>query len=502
MCATVSRRSRVSPMMSDPQRLHPAAILILAIRVARQLLLPLLAPVVLSLFGRGLSALDLGFLLLIGGALGLLLILSIGWGILYWRRYTFRVTNNELQIEQGVVFHKRRTIPRERIQAIDFVEGIMHRLFGLVAVRVQTAGGPGPGFSLIGIARSDADLLRRELSIRPGSAPIADETEVEGESPIPEPIRVLPMSQLVLAAITSGGIGIALPLIASGMSILNNAMREVDLFDVVTAVFGGTSWWSVALFVLLAAWVLSIAGTILAHAGFTIRRVDDNLQIERGLIEKRRATVPLNRIQAIRIIDGVLRQPFGYVMLKVESAGYGQESGESTVLYPMIRRSEVQDFLNDTVPEFACFPNEFSRPPRRAARRYITRMLIVGLLVTAIVAGIFYPLGLWAFATLPLFGVFGWLRYRDAGWALDGEILILRYRSLARSTAIVPKRRIQSSDVTQSILQKRASLGNISTTVASGSSGSTFTVLHLDKTIADQLFTWTGRWGRREETIP
>jgi putative membrane protein len=504
--------------MSEPQRLHPAAILIMAIRVSRQLVLPLMAPVFLQLLNQGLDALSYGFLILLIAVLSLLVILSAGWGFLYWQRYTFQVINNELHLRQGIVFRKQRTIPRERIQAIDFVEGVLHRIFGLVAVRVQTAGGSEPGFSLIGISRADADALRHELSLRPAqvhevheSGMVTDEEldpeaapSVSAQTADPEPIRKLSFNQLLVAAATSGSIGIALPIVASGISILNNAMPNIDLFEVGTTLFGGVSWWSIALFVLLAAWILSFFGTILAHTGFKITRTDDNLLIERGLIEKRRATVPLNRIQAIRVIDGVLRQPFGYAMVKVESAGYGEEAGESSVLFPMLPRSEVNAFLNDAVPEFDWNPPLFERPPRRAARRYITRMTMTGLVVSAIVIAIFYPIGLWALASLPFFAMFGYLCYRDAGWATTSDTLVMRYRTLARSTAIIPKRRIQSSDVTQNILQRRASLGNISATVASGVSGATFSVIHLDKGIADQLFAWTGRGRiiRRQPNIP
>ncbi len=493
--------------MSEPQRLHPAAILIMALRVSRQLVLPLMAPFVFSLLSQGLDAISPVMLFLLIGAVTLLILLSAGWGFLYWQRYTFQVVDNELHLRQGIIFRKQRTIPRERIQAIDFVEGVMHRIFGLVAVRVQTAGGNEPGFSLIGISRSNAEALRDELSLRPSQvrevegAGLAASDDLDGTETATQAetaaesglLRKLTPQQLLVAAATSGGIGIALPIIASGMSLVNNAMPNNDLFELATSVFGGVSWWSIALFILLAAWVLSFVGTILAHAGFTIRRSDDNLLIERGLIEKRRATVPLNRIQAIRVIDGVLRQPFGYAMIKVESAGYGEDASESSVIFPFLPRSEVAAFLNEAVPEFAWDPPEFSRPPRRAIRRYITRMTLVGLALSAIVIAIFYPLGLWALASLPFFAAFGYLCYRDAGWAISDGTMVMRYRTLARSTAIIPKRRIQSSDVTQNILQRRGSLGNINATVASGVSGATFSIMHLDKGVADQLFAWTGR---------
>jgi putative membrane protein len=62
---------------------------------------------------------------------------------------------------------------------------------------------------------------------------------------------------------------------------------------------------------------------VLAHAGFTLSREGDFLYVKRGLLERREATIPLARIQAVRISEGVLRQPFGLASLRVESAGYG-----------------------------------------------------------------------------------------------------------------------------------------------------------------------------------
>ena len=85
---------------------------------------------------------------------------------------------------------------------------------------------------------------------------------------------------------------------------------------------------------LLLAWFLAIAGTVLAYNGFTLSREGDFLYIKRGLLERREATIPLSRIQAIRITEGILRQPFGLAALRVESAGYGEDAGVSTMLFP------------------------------------------------------------------------------------------------------------------------------------------------------------------------
>src|SRR5690606_39347729 len=56
-----------------------------------------------------------------------------------WLRYTYRVEDMELRIEYGLFVKKKRYIPFDRIQSLDFSEHILHRPFGLVKVKVETA---------------------------------------------------------------------------------------------------------------------------------------------------------------------------------------------------------------------------------------------------------------------------------------------------------------------------------------------------------------------------
>src|SRR5690606_41338100 len=46
-----------------------------------------------------------------------------------------------LHIEYGLFVRKQRFVPFERIQSIHMTEGILHRLFGVVKLEIETAGG-------------------------------------------------------------------------------------------------------------------------------------------------------------------------------------------------------------------------------------------------------------------------------------------------------------------------------------------------------------------------
>ncbi|WP_368731600.1 PH domain-containing protein, partial [Pseudomonas sp. 2822-17] len=58
-----------------------------------------------------------------------------------WVTFKYQVVDNELQVRQGLIFRKRRYIRQERIQSIDLNAKLIQRLFNLVEVKVETAGG-------------------------------------------------------------------------------------------------------------------------------------------------------------------------------------------------------------------------------------------------------------------------------------------------------------------------------------------------------------------------
>jgi putative membrane protein len=96
----------------------------------------------------------------------------------------------------------------------------------------------------------------------------------------------------------------------------------------------------------------------------------------------------------------------------------------------------------------------------------------------------------WGYAPLlwvPLEIIFGWLGWRDAGWALNDQVLMLRSRNAARSMLITPRRRIQYRATTANPLQRRVSLATLHVAVASGGLGGHYALQHLDATTCAEL---------------
>lgn len=342
-------------MNSEPRHLHPAAMVVEGIRAVRgwasAAAIPGLAALLGGLSWWVLALLLLGILLLIFGA--------ALWGFLSWRATVYWVSGGAFHLRSGVLQKKERTIPLEHVQSVDTVQGILQRLFGVVEVRIETAGGGSsePDASLPAVSRKAADELRRELGGERREPEAAD-------VPLPRVIRRLSTRELLVAGATSGQIGPAAALVGAASQFfdeLYDRFLSEEAARSLLEALAPHAFAAAALLLLgvgLLAWLLAIAGTILAYAGFTLFRSPDgrNIHISRGLLNRYEATIPVARIQAVRVVEGVLRQPFGLASLRVESAGYGRDEGVSTTLFPMLPRREAAALLAAVDEELAADP--------------------------------------------------------------------------------------------------------------------------------------------------
>jgi putative membrane protein len=121
---------------------------------------------------------------------------------------------------------------------------------------------------------------------------------------------------------------------------------------------------------------------------------------------------------------------------------------------------------------------------------------LVLISAAALLSSLVFDLAAWVFAALLLLlpaALFGWLRYRDAGWTLEADRLVVRSRFLGRTTAIAPRRRLQSRTTLRSPFQRRVSLATFEAQVASGGGGAELRVTDLGADAADALIENLGR---------
>lgn len=466
-------------MSSEPQKLHPAAIGVLALGALRDAALPIIVLLFTAVAGDGLDAgaLERGAAYLVLGVAAASLA-----GFMRWRSTSYTVDEHGVHWESGIVRKKQTTVPLDRIQGLDTVAGPVQRLFGVVAVHVQTAGGGAKGEVVLDAVGAAAVERLRE-AVR-GRRP-----EVVEDAPAGRDLaeRRLSRRDGLITALTAGQLGVILPSLAVAFQLFTNIFQNEQGVEEASRLAPDTlGGWELAIGALiLAAWAISVAGSLVAFAGFTVTRDGERLRIRRGLLQRTEVALPVRRVHAVRVVEGVLRRPFGLATLRVEVAGYAEEAAAARTLFPLLRRGEVEPFLAALLPELADDPGGLEPPPARAARRYVLPKTVAGLVVGGAAWVLFPAIAPWPLLVAPLLALDGWLDYRAAGWRLRDGRLVMRSRRLAWSTLLTPAARLQQHSIAQSPLQRRARLADLAVAVGKGGHAQ---VRNLELPVAAELW--------------
>ncbi len=81
-----------------------------------------------------------------------------------FRRYAFCLDDMALHIRKGVFWHIQTTVPLNRVQHTDILQGPLQRRYDLAKLVIHTAGTRHALVNLEGITHSQAVALRQALS--------------------------------------------------------------------------------------------------------------------------------------------------------------------------------------------------------------------------------------------------------------------------------------------------------------------------------------------------
>lgn len=484
--------------MMSKYKLHPVTVLINLVKALKEMAIPIIFIVLANGFNFTMDFRNENFFSQMIPLLILIVVLAftLVGGVLKWWKFQYWFEDSELRVEYGLFIKKKRYIPFERIQSLNYKEGIFHRIFGLVQVQVETAGSKDgkPEAELTAITRAAADQIEREMNRAKLGSRLIEENEVQ--MPAGRIIHKMSPKDLIILATTSSGIGVVVFGVFAALSQFAEYIPFEWIYDEFTHLiqYGVTIVASLIFIGLLGAWIISVALTLLNYYDFTVTEENDRLIITRGLLEKKRITIPLNRVQAIKIVENPLRQPFGLATVQVESAGGGfsSEQDRKITLFPLISKKEALAPLAELFPQFDFTVEDAKmiRSPKRA-RPFFYRIDFLWLLPLVAVPGyFFFPYGLLTVLLVIPIMLLGIWQHRTAGFTLLDSQLTIVYRQISRITFFVEKRRIQVTEQRRSYFQKRRKVATGRVVVMSGMTGAEARAYHMEQKDIEELMNW------------
>lgn len=449
-----------------------------------------LAPIILALivFGRGDSQ---AFVYGVIGAAAAVLI-----GLTRWLTTAYRVTPEQVQIRSGLLQRSTSSVARDRVRAVDMTARLMHRLVGLSVLTIGTGrndAGRDGALRLDGLAQDEAVRLRGELLDRAPDTPGEIEPAAPGEVLARWQTGWIRYGPFTLSGFVSLGVlaGGAAQLLAEsgGVEIDSDQFGAAsEVVRDVTAMPAGVLAMLVVAVVLLLAVLMSTAGYLVAHWGFTLTRErGGTLHVARGLLTTRATTLQERRLRGAELGEPLpLRLAGG---ARVTAIATGGDAGGSPVLLPPAPRAQALATAGRVLGGDAPVSAPLRDHGPAARRRRFTRALApAALLVAAGGAGTalgLLDLAAWlATSVLLLAGaaLLGADRARSLGHALTGRWLVTRSGSLTRDRAMLERDGVIGVNVRSTFFQRRAGLCTLTATTAGGQEG--YAVLDVEPAVA------------------
>ncbi len=466
---------------ANEKRLHPFSWLFILITQLRTMFLPLVA---LIIFGRGGWMDFLG----IGAALSL-----AAYSLIYSYGFRYRVNSNEIVVREGILDRTERHIPFERIQNITQARNILHRIFGVTELRLESAGGSKPEAVMNVITLEAAENLERivkhqesnNISFNQEGEPNAYDVNAKTLIEVPN------MDLLRLGLSSNRGIVLLGAVWAASWqtsyadSDNNNGKMIAQGFQWIKSLIGfevqAGDWLMLGLrsfiFLLLALILLrllSVVLTFLQFHRFKLERIGNSLRAESGLLTRIRANATINRVQRLVVKESWLmrwmqRRTLGLNVLGSRSNGNNEENEKHRLkwLAPIAPAKQIEAVVTGLFSEYQVSPNQWcGLHPLGWRREAIGGFLL--FFVPGIVGAYFTP---WAliFIALAIWQVYSAHRWcESARYALTDRVLAYRSGWLNIKWVLVPRDKIQAVRLTMSPFDRRAEMAKLELDISGG----------------------------------
>lgn len=454
------------------QRLHRLSWIFVAIEYLRHFIFPVLAAL---FFGASRD----------NGMWAALLVIPLIGGAL-WHQWIYRYGfgPRSLVIREGLLFRNVRNIDYQRIENVDTERNLLHRLFKVAQVRVETSSGGGSEAVVRVLDMSAvAEMRERIFQARATAAP-----SIEAAAGKPEklllhlpPVEILRFGlidnrgMIVVAAVFGLVMQTASQqLIESWMAPIINTLpinRFAQLAPVLQAVF----IFSTIAGLIAGTRILSVLLAFITLHDFRLSQSDDDLRVQHGLFTRISLTLRRPRIQAVHQKISVLHRLFKRVSLTVDLAGgvggadRGARDGNvghsrKLWLAPLSRREQAGELIRVALPAVKLDESAWQGLAAGARGRLFRLFTLLWLLASVPVSVILFGWAITPWLVVPAIPVL-WLHahlyVKYTGWALHEGFFAVKGGWLTRRLSVTPRNRVQAVRLTQSPFDRRYHMASV-----------------------------------------
>jgi putative membrane protein len=468
------------PDFSTPQRQSKVAIGIILIKFIR-MTVRAFWPILLSFFigGRNNSSFEewLGYL-----AIGFAAFNLIGSILTYFRFY-FHLENDAIVIKKGLLKRTHTNIPFERIQTINFKQNILHQIFNVVSVEIDTAGAKKSEISIDALKKDDAEALR-EFILAEKDQIIAEnageESDIPQEKEPEKSERILHLKPIDLLKVGVSqnhlrSMGIIFAFVFTTVEQFTDdwtdtVANQVDQYNGFLPENTFLIFLISAILVLIISFLFSLVNTVLKYYDLSLSINKNGLKIVRGLFNREEISINKSKVQIISWSENPIRRMFKLYTLQIEQASSAEASQlKSKIRVPGSYMEQVTRVVTTV------FPKEFFRDELRYGvsihlkhRLFFFLGILPALLLGTVLWFSVSWQALYALLLLPAVWYMVTLYYRKRSFELNSELLRNNAGIFGNSHDLMQIHKVQAVRIKQSWYQHRKSLASVQLFTAAG----------------------------------
>jgi putative membrane protein len=379
------------------------------------------------------------------GMIGTLIIfISIfAFCVLRWLNEFIVIDEEDMFYKRGILRTEQIKIPLTSISLIEFNRNIIHIMLGLSRIKIESISPKDRSFSIILVLKKDKVKEFQQVMTS-----LEESNEGNFEIDSKKSYKISAKHLLILSTLRSNillGIGMIYSIIHLVNEIDKHIGEDLKGYIIYNVQYGfkttyntiGIIVYILILMVVSIAIVLSfsIVGIISKYYKFKLDRKNNHLYINYGLIVRRRYSIKIDNIHAIKVEQNFVNQILNLYTIKASVVGYGNEMREDEVIFPLCTEVDFRNIIKKMVPEFR-FEGEISIPPKKSFNNFYISWTSYSV-VFAILVYFIFNRNLLGIVAIPIMILWRYLIKENSGVGVKDDILVFSSGSFLRRITFI-----------------------------------------------------------------
>ncbi len=426
------------------------------------------------------------------------------WQIIVWSKTYISIQEQTIVIEQNTLNRKKNTIGIKNISNVNTEQNLFEMLLGTCKVKLDTN------------SLSTADKTDVKIVLKKARAEWFRDTVTALMKDVPENV---PGKNETHKNATSKNVTDTFSLRADLKDILRHGLFSVSIFSVLLAIASfvgsgviisqelsdgisaGKSLLSIfsGVVVFVAIGVSAVWDTLrdfIKYFDFQAGRVEDKIYIHYGLFKKVNYTIPIDKINAVKLNQTLIARLFGKYMVELVNVGMGDDGAERKSFFLLYHnRTFIEEKMRSLLPEFAnCMDIEETRQSKKVWLVWSMPILIYtafAIAIPFILSSFYLEYALWFWIGSAMIGLWCLLalfcQYFTAGVGMGDYFLMLARGYGAKSRIFIRYDKIQYLKLNQNFLARACHIQNGEAYVLASSTNRVQSIPYFPEEMAEKL---------------